>query len=161
MQMDRENNAEKLLSAFIQFQKVDWDQKIIPGYKTSELKVLICIKNKRKKGTKGMMVSEISQFLRVTSPTVTQLVNGLEKKELVKRNLDKTDRRVVRIQLTNKGLKVAKQTEANFIASFKGLVDYLGEEQSDLLANLLMKTVTYFNQQGIMKRIYSSGADQS
>lgn len=144
--MGVKNSADKLLATFTQFQKTDWDQKIIPGYKTSELKVLLCIKNKTSEKSVGVMVSEISNTLRVTSPTVTQLVNGLERGGLVGRYIDPLDRRVVRIQLTKKGLVIAKQAEAKFSASFQGLVHHLGEEQSDVLADLLTQVFSYFEQ---------------
>src|SRR6476469_5585677 len=90
--------AQKLLGAFKRFNRVAWHQGSFMGCKPSEVQLLFCIK-------KGMMrsdapalkVSEISKFMHVTSPTVTQLINGLEANGLVERHIDLTDRRAVRV----------------------------------------------------------------
>jgi DNA-binding MarR family transcriptional regulator len=94
--------------------------------------------------TPTMKVSEISKLLHVTSPTITQLLKGLEANGLVERHIDPHDRRAVRIALTERGEAVARQAEEIFLDSFRGLVDYLGEEASQQLARLLGKAYCYF-----------------
>ena len=93
-----------------------------------------------------MKVSEISKRLQVTPPTVTQLIKGLEAHGLVERNIDLTDRRAVGIKLTEKGERVTRQAADDFIASINGLIEYLGEEQSDQFAELLVKVSRYYNE---------------
>ena len=108
--------------------------------------VLLCIKKQVDAESSGLMVSELSQYLHVTSPTVTQLVNSLKKSGLVERNMDLVDRRAVRIKLTEKGEEVAKKANDGFTASFTGLIAYLGEDQSNQLAELLSKSFEYFQE---------------
>lgn len=93
-----------------------------------------------------MKVSEISRLLHVTSPTITQLLKGLEAHGLVERRLDPHDRRAVRIALTERGEAVAQQAEEIFVDSFRGLVEYLGEEASNQLAGLLYRAYRYFDE---------------
>lgn len=137
--------VQKLLKSFLQFNRAYWYQKEVLEYKNSEVMMLLCIKKNDKPDSFGLMVSEISHILQVTSPTVTQLLKGLEKKGLIDRNLDQVDRRVVRIKLTDQGKLITAQAEAAFSASFSGLIEYLGEEESDQLADLLAKAYLYFN----------------
>lgn len=139
-----EATKQKLLKAFLQFNKSGWRRGMIDGFKSSEIMVLFCIKKGVDPESPGLKVSEISQRLHVTSPTVTQLIKGLENSRLIERNVDPDDRRAVCIKLTEKGEQVTRKAEEAFSASFDGLIEYLGVEQSDQLADLLSKVFDYF-----------------
>ncbi|MCL5257564.1 MAG: MarR family winged helix-turn-helix transcriptional regulator [Chloroflexi bacterium] len=128
--------------------RVAWHQNPIAGHTLSEIKVLFCVKHGARADSPGMKVSEISRILDVTSPTVTQLLKGLEEDGLVTRRIDRTDRRAVVITLTEKGDMVTKEAVGDFLASFERLIDYLGEEQSNQLADLLSKVFHYYDENG-------------
>ena len=49
-----------------------------------------------------------------------------------------------RIRLTPQGEAIINQTRAQFLATFRGLVSYLGEEDSAQLAGLLTRATSYF-----------------
>lgn len=146
MDFGENETARKLMRSFMQFRRAGWHERTIVGYKPSEIKVLFCIKKGAKPGSHGIMVSEISNLLHVTSPTVTQLIKDLEAAGLVERTADEKDRRAVRISLTEKGEKITKLAEADFYASFNGLIEHLGEERSHQLADLLTDVFDYFNE---------------
>jgi DNA-binding MarR family transcriptional regulator len=136
--------AQKLLQTFMQFQKTDWHDKKIAGYNPSEFKVLAAIEQGCNDKKRDMKVSEISKKLHVTPPTVTQIINILEKDGLVERSINQHDRRAVWIKLTAKGRKVTKQAKEQFTENFLGLIDYLGEKESEQLADLLSKVIDYY-----------------
>ncbi|MGZ4160878.1 MAG: MarR family winged helix-turn-helix transcriptional regulator [Neobacillus sp.] len=144
--------AQKLLKSFMQFRKTGWHEKKIAGYNPSEFKVLVTIKHGANDEKTEMKISEISQILQVTSPTVTQVINILEKDGLVERTVDPDDRRAVKIRLTPAGIKVTEEARKLFFETFTGLIDYLGEEESEQLANLLAKVHQYFKQFQLLKR---------
>ncbi len=146
--MDEHTNptAQKLLRAFMQFNKVEWHQRSIAGCTLSEIRALFCIRRGTKPDTSEMKVSEISKQLHVTSPSITQLLKGLEANGLIERRIDPTDRRAVGITLTKKGEMVTQQAADAFNASFEGLMEYLGEEQSNQLAELLARVFRYFKE---------------
>ncbi len=146
MTIDENSTAQKLLKSFRQLKRANWLRDSVAGYKSSDIMVLFCIKKGAQPDCPGMKVSEISHHLRVTSPTITQLVKGLEANGLVERMIDPVDRRVVRIRLTEKGEQVAQMASDAFTAGFNGLIEYLGEEQSIQLAELLNKVFQYFNE---------------
>jgi DNA-binding MarR family transcriptional regulator len=137
---------QKLLSAMMQLKRLGWQQRVIAGCKPSEIRVLFCVKEGTSAEVSELKVSEISKQLGVTSPTITQLLKGLETDGLIERHIDPMDRRAVGIRLTDKGVMVAQQAADAFLASIKGLVEYLGEEQSDQLSELLSKVVLYFSE---------------
>lgn len=146
--------TQKLMQAFMHFRKVAWQHRSVAGCKPSEVRVLFCIKKNVSPENPVMKVSEISNRLQVTSPTITQLVKSLEADGLVERTVDPADRRVVGIKLTEKGEGVTKQAVDAFAARLNGLIMHLGEKESNQLSELLIKTSAYFNQR-------EAGFDQS
>lgn len=143
----KQTTTHQLMKSVIQFGRADWQNRTVAlGYKPSEITMLICIMNNVTSDHPGMKVSDISSILHVTSPTVTQLINRLETNELVKRTMDQKDRRAVRVNLTDKGEKTALKAKDVFAAYFTGLVEYLGEEQSIQLAELLSKATVYLKE---------------
>lgn len=130
--------SRRLLQAFMQFKKIDWHSRTIVGYKPSEIRILFCIKNS------ALKVSEISHHLHVTSPTVTQSVNKLEDYGLVERCMDTKDKRAVWVHLTPKGTEIVKKAEEMMFSSFQGLITFLGEDDSNQLAELLTKVFQYY-----------------
>ena len=137
---------QRLMEAFLQFDKLHWHHSSIAGLRHSELTVLYCIKRKAAADGPGIKVSEISKILKVTSPTITQFIKNLETKGVVERGIDKKDRRAVPIRLTDKGEITVKKAMDAIFASFDGLVEYLGEEDSSRLIVLLAKVFSYFDE---------------
>jgi DNA-binding MarR family transcriptional regulator len=153
--------TQKLLKALMQFRRAEWHQRSIAGYKPSEIKVLFCIKKGMNPSTPEIKVSEISKRLHVTSPTVTQLIKGLEANGLIERNIDPEDRRSAGIKLTEKGEMITQQAAAAFEDSVNGLIEYLGEEQSNQLAELLLKAFRYYDEKAASEQhSYWSGDEE-
>jgi DNA-binding MarR family transcriptional regulator len=146
MEQNTTATEQKLLSALTQFKRLGWHQRAVAGCRPSEIRVLFCVKEGTSADLPEMKVSEISKQMGVTSPTVTQLLKSLEAHGLVERNIDPIDRRAVGIKLTANGRMVAQQAREAFLASIKGLVEYLGEEESNQLAELLFKVFRYFSE---------------
>lgn len=143
MSVQMDTTAQKLLQALDQFHRMKWhEQETYAGCKPSEIRVLFCIKNGTKAGA-PMKVSEISKQMHVTSPTITQLLNSLEPNGFVERQIDPDDRRSVGIKLTEKGEWLTERAWEGFLATLQGLIDYLGEEDSERLADLLSKVLRY------------------
>ena len=154
--------AQQLLRSFMQFDRAEWHKRSIEGCKPSEIKVLLCIKRNVAPPTHEMKVSEISKLLHVTSPMVTQLLKRLEADGLVERHSDPSDRRTVGIKLTEKGDLLATKAAEAFFASLNGLIEYLGEEQSQQLAELLISVSTYFNEkEAALQHTYWSGSEEA
>jgi len=136
----------KLFRALTQFRRLGWHQHSIAGCTPSEIRVLICIKKSGAHLLQPMTVSEISKRLLVTPPSITQILNTLESRGLIERHIDRADRRVIMVTLTERGEQVTRQAEEAFSAVMKGLIDYLGEDQSNQLADLLFKAFRYFSE---------------
>lgn len=142
----RNDIAHNLLEAFFQFRRLRLSQSLIEGLSLSEVRVLFHLRKAAEAQRAGTKVSELSGMMQVTPPTVTQLISDLEARGYVERAMDRDDRRAVRVSLTEKGeVAMAKAHEA-IADSFRGLVEYLGEEESRQMVDLLRKTFTYLNE---------------
>jgi DNA-binding MarR family transcriptional regulator len=138
--------AQKLRKSFMLFKKTGWHEKKINRFNPSDFRVLATIQQGANEKNTEMKISEISQILQVTPPTVTQIINSLEKDGLVERTVDQEDRRAVKIKLTPAGLEATILARQQFAETFSGLIDFLGEEESEQLADLLTKVHQYFDE---------------
>ncbi|MET3291046.1 UNVERIFIED_CONTAM: DNA-binding MarR family transcriptional regulator [Brevibacillus sp. OAP136] len=141
--------AEQLMKSYFQSQVGGnmMQNRSIYNQKPGEIMVLYFISMTVKDESPGLMVSEISGKLNVSSPTVTQHINSLEAQELVERHADPADRRVVRIQLSDKGKKYIQRINEARLKMFVGLVNHLGEEESLRFAEMMRKASEYMLEQ--------------
>lgn len=146
METNENTTSHKLLTTLIKLKRTNWHPNQVAGLTHSEIMVLFAIDKNVKPGEYGIKVSHISHLLMVAPPTITQLINNLETNGFVQRNSDKADRRAVRIVLTEKGKETIKEAAQLFYASINGLVDYLGEDNSKQLIELLSKVINYINE---------------
>jgi DNA-binding MarR family transcriptional regulator len=84
---------------------------------------------------------EIGEKMMVTVSNLTGIVDRLEEKRLVVRERDARDRRVVRVTLTDKGMKVHKNTIPLFEKSISQFFSPLNKTQQKELAALLRKLI--------------------
>ena len=147
MEQISDATEQKLLRALMQFRRLGWHQHTIEGCKPSEIRMLFGIQKITNSDLATVKVSDIGRHLHVTSPTVTKLLNGLETNGLIERHNDEQDRRSVGVRLTAKGEMVAQQAHDGFTNAMHELVAYLGEAQSEQLADLLCKVQSYFQQE--------------
>ncbi len=96
--------------------------------------------------TEGTKISDLSTRMQITPGAVTHMINSLEEGGYVERLQAAKDRRIVLIKLTDKGKKVVADMEAEFLDDLRGLVGFLGEEDSKDFIRILSRTLTYFKE---------------
>ncbi len=89
----------------------------------------------------GLPFSEIGEKMMVTVSNLTGIVDRLEEKGLVARERDNHDRRVVRVTLTEKGVKSYKSTIPLFEKSISEVFSPLSKSQQKELASLFRKLI--------------------
>nr|WP_237401772.1 MarR family transcriptional regulator [Saccharibacillus sp. WB 17] len=124
---------------------MSWNKKTIWGLKASEVRALLAIRQEGGKGRQAT-VSEISRVLKVTSPTVTQMINNLIKQGYVVRDKHPNDQRISILTLTRPGEECADEANRTYTALFRGLMDHLGDEESDRLIELLEQVFDYLEK---------------
>ncbi len=143
--ISKEEIVPKLMDVLFRFRRL-YHRSPIPGLKHSETRMLFII-NKRAETRGGISITELSNHLRVTSPTVTQRINALEEMGLTERAIDPDDRRSIKVSLTEKGREAIKKSSETFYALYSQLADHLGKEKSLLLIELLSETFDYLSIQ--------------
>ena len=93
----------------------------------------------------GLRMSEISKSLMVTGGNVTGITDQLESEKLVVRTLDLSDRRVVRVKLTDAGVKRFAEMAAQHERWIIELLDCLNQQEKQAMLNLLKKLKAHLN----------------
>src|SRR5260370_20289358 len=87
----------------------------------------------------GVSVKDIAKFLNVTKGAVTQFIDTLVEKNLVRREEDARDRRLQRIKLTQFSQRPFYQAKQTFYLSFHPLFDRLSNIEVEQVGLLFEK----------------------
>ena len=119
----------------------------IDGLTRSEYELLVMLVISLGDDKQAFTVTEISNLLQITPAGVTHLINPLEDVGYIERLQAPKDRRIVLIGLTEKGKQVADALILEIQEQLIGLVNHLGEKDSEILFRLLSKSINFFNEQ--------------
>ncbi|AIF67016.1 DNA-binding transcriptional regulator, MarR family [Terribacillus saccharophilus] len=86
-----------------------------------------------------MTTGDLSQTIRLAISTTTDIVDRLEKNELVKRVRDEKDRRIVRVHILEKGELIISEVIKMRQAYLQELLETFSLEEADQLQLLLHK----------------------
>jgi DNA-binding MarR family transcriptional regulator len=87
----------------------------------------------------GVSVKDIAKFLNITKGAVSQFIDTLVEKNLVKREEDARDRRLQRIRLTEFAEGRFDQFKKSYYLSLNKLFDALNDQEVEQLVSLLEK----------------------
>ena len=77
--------------------------------------------------------SDIANFLSVTPPDTTRIVETLVKKGFVERINDEKDRRIIRLRTTRNGKKVVETIRQELTISFSKILEKMNEQDAKAL----------------------------
>lgn len=90
-------------------------------------------------------ITALAERERVTAPSMTNMINGLEEQGFVLRTPDAEDRRRVQVDITEAGTEIVEQTirrRDELLAEMLGELDFTEEELATLrAASALMRKV--------------------
>ena len=89
-------------------------------------------------------LSELTARLQITAPTTTGIVSRLESSGYLKRTPDTQDRRVVNVELTDKGLKLAKGFRTTIKNKWKDMLKDIPKDDSENYLRILRKIQSNF-----------------
>lgn len=94
-----------------------------------------------------IIVTDIVNILELAPSTVSLTLNSLESKGYIKRTVNKDNRREIYVDLTDKGKKILDKVKIKNRMMVKDLFDYLGEEDSEKLIDLLEKMISFLERE--------------
>ena len=97
-------------------------------------------------GTEGHPSGEIGCRMVDRSPDITRRIDALEKQEMVERDRSTTDRRVVRVRITKKGLDVLDDLQPKLEAFDTRLAANMSDSELAQLARLCEKIIEVENE---------------
>ncbi len=136
--------TQELARVLAQFRRLNPPRGAFHGFKSGEFILLATLIDSIPTGASGLKASELSNRLQVTPAAVTHLINDLEEAGHVERVSDPADRRIVLLRPTTAGLQLMEVANAQFLEILKGLIEFLGEDDSREFIRLMSSAMTYF-----------------
>lgn len=107
------------------------------GLNSSQLSCLLALER-----TGSLPLSKLSKKVALSPSMITAIVDQLENKELVARNRKTADRRVILIELTEKGKEVVKEAPPSFQEQMVNSLSYLKEDEKETIHENLSKLLS-------------------
>lgn len=107
------------------------------GLNVSQLSCLLVLEK-----TGPLSLSKLSKHVYLSPSMITSIVDQLEKRYLVERTRKSTDRRVILIELTEKGKEVAQTAPPSFQEQLTSNLKHLKEEEKKTLLDNLNKLLS-------------------
>jgi len=95
----------------------------------------------------GINQKELSELLRITPASVSELVNKLEKDGYIERKQNELDKRVTNIFLTEGGRFFSQKMEESRLQVAKDFFIALDEDEQKLLLSLIEKIINSFSSE--------------
>lgn len=90
--------------------------------------------------------ADLSELLERSRPSITRILNGLEKRGLITRTIDPNDRRSINIGLTEAGTEALKLANRKILNFAERVVESLGESDTDKLIALIERLTMIYEK---------------
>jgi DNA-binding MarR family transcriptional regulator len=80
-------------------------------------------------------------MLNVSAPTVTGVVDSLEKSKYAKRVYDKSDRRSINVELTEKGAKFASDMRKSVVSHWEEMLGKISVKDGEKLLQIFKEII--------------------
>lgn len=90
--------------------------------------------------------AELCQYICYDTGAFTRLIDQMEKRGMVTRSRSTRDRRMVQLQLTDKGTDTIARFIGTVVEFYNGLLINFSEEEADTLVRLLTKLVNNLSE---------------
>lgn len=92
----------------------------------------------------GCTLTELKKEMHVSAPTITGLIDRLERDGYVKRRNDINDRRVTNVVLTARGVRLVGQFRGNIRKRWQYILSKTPPEMAEALVNIMRKITKGF-----------------
>lgn len=99
------------------------------------------LEEEHKGNCEGITPTSMSQNRNVRKNTISSILRGMEDQGLIERDIDKEDRRIFRIRLTEKGRALVETTSPLRVEVLNKIVSSLNPTERHDLVNLLEKLI--------------------
>lgn len=134
--MDKENELYEAIFKSLHKMKCIRLDALFDGLTQYEFIILKIIEKKTRENGKGIYVSEIADYMNVSTPAISRKLGILEEKELIIRNTDEEDRRNTYVCLTDKGKIVRREACKKIKTLSMRVIKKMGCDKVEKMINL-------------------------
>lgn len=127
--------TKDLLVSLASIRKIDINQRYLTNLNFNEMQVLLLLKKHINRD--DIIMSDISDELKITRSAISQIVNKLEEKELVERYTHKNERKKVYIKITKLGNDIFEAELDRVVKAISKAVKTFGSTKTLQLIALL------------------------
>ncbi|HEY0221360.1 MarR family winged helix-turn-helix transcriptional regulator [Lactovum miscens] len=149
--MSSRENAEELIHIIKDMSK-NKAVNIMNSYSRGEMPVLGYLMHHLEE---GVVPSEIGHVCQISTARVANILNALEEKNLVTREIDKNDRRKILVRITETGKAKAMIAKDEIITNLEKVLEEIGENDSRELLRLLRSFIEIAYRINFMKDVKS------
>lgn len=142
----RQDLFEKFFTSMMRFKKLESAFSTECDIQMNELAILQSIAgecNCPKCSGMNLNMPDIQKKLQITKPAISYILNALEKKGYITREIDREDRRKISINITPAGKTAARQGAGKCSGMWDALLEYFGEEDMERLIDLLTRLADF------------------
>ncbi len=129
--------VDQFVGATLRFRKVNLCDMLGHDIHFGEMIVMDSVARNCKYSNGTLNVSEISTRLHVTKPAVSQILNALEGKGCIDRNICEDDRRKIAVTPTEKGHQYWTETRSQYDQAMAAMLEYISAEDMEKLIELM------------------------
>lgn len=112
----------------------------------SEIHLIEAIEKNTQQDNKGKTISELSEIMKITLPSVTLAINKLVKKGYVTKTRSEEDGRVIFVKLTDRSKKVARVHRHFHRRMVEAVIKDLTDEEFKAMVSGLVKLNKFLNE---------------
>lgn len=143
--------VQDLVSNLMRFKKAQIKNIITNKNLTHNESLILFILHDLSKIEKKVPLSLLRDKMMLAPSTITPIITSLENAKLIKRFIDKEDRRNIFIEITNKGKIHTSDTFKEISKNICEYINYMGEEDTKEIIRLVSKTTDYFEERKEVK----------
>lgn len=83
-----------------------------------------------KNSGKAIVPSDISKYTNTSTARIATILNNLEEKGMITREISREDRRKILVSITDKGRRYAEESRAKHVGYLAEVLEEMGEERS-------------------------------
>lgn len=128
--------TDEFLKAMYRFHHLNL-QVLIPELSRAEAIIINNLGMADRENGSGLKMSKLGKVLCVSMPSLSRMIKGLEKRGLVKREIDEIDRRNTYVVLTHEGRELFEKTDEVMMDFIMSVYERVGEKKLTQLGKLM------------------------
>lgn len=153
--------CERILDGWLKMSTAISNDRLVSAMTYNESMVCGALYQVQSGGTSPLTATQLCRRLQILKPQMNVILNGLERRGLIRRERSSQDHRRVHILLTEAGRNVYARAHQELLALPQGLIDRLGAEKMSTFADLMHTVAENFQKMQEERKLTGQGNEDS